>query len=112
MRKEIHNKKACICYYYTDKCTWLREKICKYDVLITVLLEFCCQFCIVGYKKILSEKLLNVYSYSKKVKFFIALFIISLTFGISSIPNYTKYKEALDEKEKEEDDKNERKQRK
>lgn len=112
LRKEIHNKKACICYYYTDKCTWLREKICKYDVLTTVLLEFCCQFCIVGYKKILSEKLLNVYSYSKILKFFIALFIISLTFGISSIPQYTKYNEALDEKEKEEDDKNERKQRK
>ena len=105
MRKEIQNKMACICYYYTGKCTWLREKICKCDVITTVFIEAYCQFCIVGYNKILSEKLLNVYSYSKIIKFFIALFFISLFCGMVSIPQHNKYNEALVKKEKDNNNK-------
>ena len=97
-RKEIGNNKACICYYYTSKCNWFKEKLCKFDVISSILIEFYCQFCIIGYNSILSEKLLDTYSYSKNIKFYIALFIISIIFGIIAAFNGTI---SLKEKEKE-----------
>ena len=80
-QKKIGNKTACICYYYTDKCTWFREKFFKLDVIVPVLTELYCQLCILGYNSLLTEKLLKVYSFSKSFKFYLALIIISIFFG-------------------------------
>ena len=48
-------------------------------------LELLCQACNVGFKSILSDKLINIYSFSKIRNFFIALFTISLCYGIIDI---------------------------
>ena len=80
-KKEKGNQKACVIYYYTNKCTWLREKIIKFDVMTSIIIEFYCQFCIIGYNSILYEKLYDEYSYEKNLKFFTALFFLCLFFG-------------------------------
>lgn len=82
-QKTIGNKNACICYYYTGCQSWFKEKYIKYDVLAYFFLELLCQICNVGFNSILSEKLSNVYSFSKIRNFFITLIIISLFYGIS-----------------------------
>ena len=100
LRKETGNKKACICYYYTDKCTWFKEKIFNVDVIVPVFTELFCQINNVGYNSILTEKLLNDYSYSKNIKFYITLFIFSLIFGISYSSVYSHSLKETEEKEK------------
>ena len=82
LKRENTKKSACFCYYYTNKCTWFKEKICNIDVLFPFFFEFILQICIMGFNPILTEKLLNDFSYSKNIKFYCALFIISLFFGI------------------------------
>ena len=82
LRKKTTKKSTCIIYYYTNMCTWLNEKICNADILTPALIELFCQVCIIGFNPILTEKLLNEYSYSKNFKFYIALIILSLFFGI------------------------------
>ena len=82
LRKKNAKKSACVCYYYTNKCTWFKEKIFNAEVIIPFFIELSLQICIMGFNPILTEKLLNDYSYSKNMKFYCALFIISLFFGI------------------------------
>ena len=82
-QKTIGNRNACICYYYTGCKSWFLEKYIKRDVLIFLFLELLLQACNVGFNSILSEKLLNVYSFEKIRNFFITLLIISLFFGIA-----------------------------
>ena len=84
-RKETGNKKACICYYYTDKRTWFCEKLFEFDMIVCFFIELYCQVCIIGFNPILTEKLLNVYSYSKNIRFYITLFIFSVVFGVSYV---------------------------
>ena len=78
IEKKIGNKKTCVCYYYTNKCKWLREKLIRFDVIAPLITELYCQISIVGYNSILTEKLLNVYPYSKIMKFYGAFFVLSL----------------------------------
>ena len=78
IQKEIENKLMCVFYYYTSKCTWFKEKLIKFDVIAPLITELYCQISFVGYNSILSDKLLNEYSYSKIMKFYITLFILSL----------------------------------
>ena len=78
IQKEIGNKLMCVFYYYTSKCTWFKEKLIKFDVIAPLITELYCQISFIGYNSILSDKLLNEYSYSKIMKFYIALFILSL----------------------------------
>ena len=80
-------KKICICYYYSDKCTWFKETILKFDVYAPFLTELYCQICIIGYKLILTEKLLENYTYIKNMKYFIVLFIISVILASVFIPD-------------------------
>ena len=82
LRRENAKKSACFCYYYTNKCTWFKDKVCNVDVLIPFFFELILQICIIGFNPILTEKLLNEYSYSKNMKFYCALFIISLVLGV------------------------------
>ena len=82
IRKKTVKKSACICYYYTNMCTWFKEKICNAEIITAIIIEFFCQICIIGFNPILTEKLLNEYSYSKAIKFYIALIILSFFFGI------------------------------
>ena len=89
-QKDIGNKSACICYYYTSKGNWFREKIFKFDVIAPVLTELYCQLCIIGYNSLLTEKLLKVYTYSKNIKFYLALIILSISLGSLSIPDLAK----------------------
>ena len=98
-RKKTAQKSTCICYYYTNKCTWFEEKIINKEVIIPFLIELYCQVCIMGFKEILIEKLLNEYSYTKNIKFYCALFIIILFFSIISIPIFSFFKKS-EEKEK------------
>ena len=97
LRKKINNKPACICYYYTGRCSWFCEKFCKYDVGTTLAIEFYSQLCIVGYNRILSDKLLNVYAYSTIVKFYLALFFLSILFGLASVPQSSQFNESIKE---------------
>ena len=73
------------------------EKFCKYDVGTTLAIEFYCQFCMVGYNRILSDKLLNVYAYSTIVKFYLALFFLSILFGLASVPQSSRFNESIKE---------------
>jgi len=76
-QKRIGNKSTCICYYYTSKCTWLKEKIIKFDVIFPIIIELYCQLCIIGFNYLLTEKLIKVYSFKKNIKFYLALLILS-----------------------------------
>ena len=40
LRKEIGDTKACVCYYYTNKCNWFLDIICKFEVITSILIEF------------------------------------------------------------------------
>ena len=68
--------------------------------------ELYCQISNVGYNSILTEKLVNDFSYSKNMKFYITLFLFSLGFGIAYSPsnNSAKEKEEKEEKEKKTND--------
>ena len=99
-QKETKKKKTCICYYYTDKCTWFKEKLFNFDVIVPVFTELFCQISNIGYNSILSEKLLNEYSYIKNIKFYITLFIFTLVFGISYSSVYNSSLKEKEEKEK------------
>ena len=55
------------------------------DVLIPFFIELYCQICIIGFNPILTEKLLDEYSYSKNIKFYSALFTLSPFFGIIAV---------------------------
>jgi len=80
-RKTNIEKSSCICYYYTSKCNWFKNIVCDEDIIIPTIIEFYCQICIMGFKLILAERLLNDYSYIKNLKFYITLLIFSLFFG-------------------------------
>lgn len=100
-QKDIENKSACICYYYTGKCNWFKEKIFKFDVIAPVLTELYCQLGIIGYNSLLNEKLLKVYTFSKIIKFYLALFFLSIGFGcLNAINIFKGQKKKNDEKEK------------
>ena len=62
------------------------------DVIIPFLIELFCQVCIMGFNPILTDKLLNEYSYSKNIKFYCALYILSICYAIIFIFLYTKDK--------------------
>ena len=64
------------------------------------LIELYCQICIIGFKPTLTEKLLNVYSYSKNMKFYAALLILSLFFGCIFVFAFTDYKEEIKKEQK------------
>ena len=99
-QKEINNKKTCICYFYTNKSTWFKEKIFNFDVMFPFFTELYCQISVVGYNSILTEKLLNEYSYLKNIKFYITLFIFSLVFGVVNASSEYKSIKQKEEKEK------------
>ena len=88
VQKETNNKKACIIYYYTDKKTWCCEKLINFDVIASFFIELYCQICVIGYKPILTDKLLYEYSFSKNVKFYTAFFLLSLGLGITYSYSY------------------------
>ena len=103
IRKTSTKKSECICYYYTNKCSWFKEKMLNKEVIIPFFIELYCQICVIGFNPILTEKLLNEYSYSKNIKFYSALIILINTFVILLIfilPNEDEQKE--EEKEKKE----------
>ena len=81
IKKETQKYNACIFYNYTNKCSWLKQKILKMDVIIPILIEFISQFYTVGYNSILYDKLLKVYSLKKNFIFFGILFTISIFFS-------------------------------
>ena len=106
VKRQNKNQKACIFYYYTDKTTWLKEKIIKFDTMTSIIIEFYCQFSIIGFNSILYNKLYYEYSYKKYLKFFTALFFISLFFGSMFAPAVNtniKMLEEEEEKEKKDD---------
>ena len=82
IRKTSTKKSECICYYYTSKCSWFKEKMFNKEVIIPFFLELYCQICVIGFNRILTEKLLNEYSYSKNIKFYCALIILINAFVI------------------------------
>ena len=99
--KDIGNKSACICYYYTGKFKWFKEKIFQFDVIAPVLTELYCQLCIIGYNSLLTEKLVKVYSFSKSIKFYLSLIILNIFFGcISANDLEQSQKKKKDEEEK------------
>ena len=83
VKKQTGNQTACIFYRYTNRKTWLKEKIWKFDVIFTIIIELLCQFSIVGFNSILYEKLYNEYSFTKNIKFFTALIILCTSFSSS-----------------------------
>ena len=99
-QKDIENKSACICYYYTGKCNWFKEKIFRFDVIAPVLTELYCQLCIIGYNSLLSEKLVKVYTFSKNIKFYLALILLSIGLGCITNPDLLKNQKEKNEKEK------------
>ena len=82
LRKKSEKKSSCICYYYTSKCDWFKEMICNAEIIFPTLTELYCQVCIMDFNPILTEKLLNEYSYHKNLKFYLTLISISIWFGI------------------------------
>ena len=86
LQKDSKDEHICICYYYSNKCTWFKETICKFDVIAPFLIELYCQISVIGYKSILTEKLLEDFSYKKNIKYFLALFLISVSLASMLIP--------------------------
>ena len=86
LQKDSKDEHICICYYYSDKCTWFKETICNFDVIAPFLIELYCQISVIGYKLILTEKLLDDFSYTKNMKYFLALFFISVSLASVFIP--------------------------
>ena len=82
LRRKTDKKQTCFCHYYTGKCTWFCEKICNVDVILIFFILLYCQVIIMGFNQILKEKLFSEYSYTKNIKFYCALFILSLFFGV------------------------------
>ena len=108
IKKQNGNQKACIFYRYTNRTTWLKEKIIKFNVIITIVFEFICQLNIVGFNSILYEKLYNEYSFSKNIKFFTALIILSVFWSCPNLAILDDLKsEECKEKEKKEEKENE-----
>ena len=105
-QKTIRKKSTCICYYYTNKCTWLEEKLIIFDVLAPIIIELYCQLCVIGYNYLLTEKLLKVYSYKKNIKFYIALLILNAFFGTAGISDSENFNKNRREKKKEKEVKN------
>ena len=81
-QKTIGQKNVCIFYDYTGCCLWFKERVIKFDVILSISIEFLCQICNVGYKPLLSERISTVYSYKKNLIFLSALIFISLFFSI------------------------------
>ena len=106
VKKQTGDQTACIFYRYTNKGTWLKEKLWKFDVVFAIIIELLCQFSIVGFNSILYEKLYNEYSFSKNIKFFTALIIIC-TFYSSGIAKNVQILNTILSEENEEN-KNER----
>ena len=104
LRKKSETKSSCICYYYTSKCDWFNEMICNANIILPTLVELFCQICIMGFNPILTEKLLNEYSFSKNIKFFYTLIIISIFFGMIFV--YVCGVEILEETKEEKEKKN------
>ena len=101
IRKESVKKSQCICYYYTSKCNWFSDMVCNINIILPTLTEVYCQVGTMGFNQILTEKLLNEYSYSKILKFYFALIILSIFFGIVIV--YHCKIDILDPKEKKEE---------
>ena len=101
-QKDIENKSTCICYYYTGKCNWFKEKIFRFDVIAPVLTELYCQLCIIGYNSLLKEKLLKVYTPSKNIKFYLALIILSLLYTLFYSIFFYKKRNKIKKEKKEE----------
>ena len=105
MKKVSENQKACIFYYYTNKSTWLKEKIVKFDVMASVLTELFCQFSVVGYRSILCDRLIDSYSYKTCLKFYTALFIICVFFGCLVSLAYNDQKSTIERKKESNEEK-------
>jgi hypothetical protein len=52
------------------------------DIIGMILLQLYFQVCVIGYIPILKKKLLKEFAYSKIIKFYISLFVITIFFGI------------------------------
>jgi len=74
--KKIENKDICICYKYDSCCSWLCSKIIKPGIFFPLLIEIYIQFSSVGYYSVISDKLLEEYSFSKIKKFLVFLFFL------------------------------------
>ena len=79
-QKQIGEKNSCIIYNYTGCCSWANQAIIQIDNIF-VIIEFICQFCMVGHNSIVSERLLNN-SFWDNFYYFIILIVFSVILGI------------------------------
>ena len=101
IREKTRKKSSCICYYYTNKCSWIKQTFCKLDFLLMILFQFYFQVCVIGYFQILKEKLSKEFPYNKIIKFYIALFIITIFLDIFVIYECKKNKNYITSEKKE-----------
>jgi len=80
--KKIGKKNICICYKYNSCCSWFCSKIIKLEIFGPLIIEIYIQFNSVGYYSVLSDKLLEEYSFSKIIKFLAYLFSFILLYTI------------------------------
>jgi len=73
--KKVENKDICIFYKYNSCCSWFCSKIIKPEIFFPLLIEIYIQLSSVGYYSVMSDKLLEEYSFSKIKKFLIFLFL-------------------------------------
>ena len=101
IREKTRKKSSCICYYYTNKCSWIKQTFCKVDYILMILFQFYFQVCVIGYFQILKEKLSKEFPYNKIIKFYIALFIITIFLDIFVIYECKKNKNYITSEKKE-----------
>ena len=82
LERRTDKKQTCFFHYYTKKTTWFYEKVCNAGVILTFFILLYCQVISMGFSKILKEKLLSEFTFTKTIKFYCALFIFSQFFGI------------------------------
>ena len=82
LQKRVDNKDICIIYDYNNWFSWFKAKIKKFDVIISIAIEIYCEFCVIGFNSLLSEKMLNEFSYSTNIKFCVASIILCSLYGI------------------------------
>ena len=90
----------CVCFKYSGKKEWFYKNICKPENIVIVLAEILFQLQAIGFKTILSEKMLESFSDWKSIKFIFYDLSFTILLRILILPIYAEVASSLKEKER------------
>ena len=74
-QKKIGDRDVCIFYDYASCCSWFLKKLKKPEIFLPFFIELGMQLNVIGFNPILSDNLLNKFSFTKNIKIFLAFLI-------------------------------------